>query len=77
MVLQQATGEEQGHVTLPGQQGHIGPEVNDSRHNNHPVPADEDTTKPKWLTWQNGTDRNKTYYKQDISFFGLPQKVAA
>ena len=28
-MLQKPTGQEQGHVALPGQQGHIGPKVND------------------------------------------------
>ena len=46
MVLQQPTGQEQGHVAHPGRQGHIGPEINESRHNDNPAPADEDITKP-------------------------------
>ena len=31
--MQQPTVQEQIHVTLPGKEGHIGPEVNDSHHN--------------------------------------------
>ena len=46
MVLQQPMGQEQGHVALQGRQGHIGPEINDSCHNDNPVPADEYITKP-------------------------------
>ena len=46
-MLQHPAGQEQGNVPLPGQQGYIGPEIDESRHHNHPAPADEDTTKPK------------------------------
>ena len=38
--------QEQGHMVLPGQQGYIGPEVNDSHYNDPPTPADKDNTKP-------------------------------
>ena len=43
--MQHPTGQEQDHVALPGQQGQIGPEVDDSCHHDHPAPEYEDITK--------------------------------
>ena len=50
MVLQQPKVREQGNVALLGQQGHIGPEVNDSHHNDPPAPADKDNIMPMLRT---------------------------
>ena len=68
-MLQQPTVQEQGHMALPGQQGHIGPEVIDSNHNDPPAPVDEDNTKPMWRTWQDDTNRNQFYLKKKVSNF--------
>ena len=43
--MQHPAGQEQDHVALPGQQGQIGPEIDDSCLNDHHAPADGDTTK--------------------------------
>ena len=73
MVLQQPTWQEHGHVALPGQQGPIGPEGNDSCHNNHPAPVYEETTKPICQKSQKKPNLLQKIY----NFFGLPQKVTA
>ena len=52
MVLQQHAEQGQGHVALPGQQGHIGPEGNHPHHNDPPAPADEDNTKPMYSSYK-------------------------
>ena len=63
-VLKQRTVQEQGHISLSGQQGHIGPEVNEFHHYDLPAPADKDNTKPIWRTWQDSNNKNQFWLKK-------------